>query len=166
MKLKKTKNYKIDMNKIELIVYDFDGVMTDNKVVVDENGKESVIVNRADGLAIAQLKEKGIKQIIISTETNRVVKERAKKIKIDCLYGIENKKKTLEKYLKENKIEKSKVIYIGNDINDLEAMRFVGIKIAPADAADDIKEIATYITKRKGGEGVVREIFEILKLTY
>lgn len=157
------KKYSISVKTIQLIVYDFDGVMTDNKVIVSEDGKESVIVNRGDGLAIAKIKEMGIKQIIISTEKNSVVEARAKKINIDCLYGVENKKNDLEKYLNDNKIEKSKVIYIGNDINDLEAMQLVGIKIAPADAVDEVKKIATYITKRKGGEGVIRELMEIIK---
>ncbi len=157
------KKFSISVKTIQLIVYDFDGVMTDNKVIVSEDGKESVIVNRGDGLAIAKIKEMGIKQIIISTEKNIVVEARAKKLNIDCLYGVENKKNALEKYLNDNKIEKSKVIYIGNDINDLEAMQLVGIKIAPADAVDDVKKIATYVTKQKGGEGVVRELIEIIK---
>ncbi len=157
------KKFNISVKEVQLIVYDFDGVMTDNEVIVSENGKESVTVNRADGLAIAKIKEMGVRQIIISTEKNSVVKERAKKINIDCLYGVENKKNALEKYLNDNKIEKSKVIYVGNDINDLEAMKLVEIKIAPADAVAEIKKIATFVTKRKGGEGVIRELLEIIK---
>jgi len=157
------KKFRISAKNIYLIVYDFDGVMTDNRVIVSEDGKESVVVNRSDGLAISKIKTMGIKQIIISTEKNSVVEARAKKINIDCIYGVENKKNTLKKYFSDNRIDKTKVVYVGNDVNDLEAMKLVGIKIATADAADDIKKIATYVTKKKGGEGVIRELMEIIK---
>lgn len=79
--------------EIKLIVYDFDGVMTDNKVYIDQNGMESVQVNRGDGLGVSEIKKLGIKQIILSTEKNLVVAARAKKLKIDCLHGVNNKKK-------------------------------------------------------------------------
>ena len=82
-------------NKIDIIIYDFDGVMTNNKVYVDQNGNETVQVNRADGLGISEIKKLGIEQIIISTETNPVVSARANKLEIICLQGIENKKSAL-----------------------------------------------------------------------
>jgi len=80
------------MYNIKLIAYDFDGVMTDNKVYVDQNGKETVQVNRADGMGVSEIKKLGIEQIIISTEKNPVVSARAKKLDIYCLQEIENKK--------------------------------------------------------------------------
>ena len=86
------------INNIELIIYDFDGVMTDNKVYVDQNGNETVRVNRADGLGISEIKKMDIEQIIISTETNPVVSTRANKVGINCLQGIENKKTALIDY--------------------------------------------------------------------
>jgi YrbI family 3-deoxy-D-manno-octulosonate 8-phosphate phosphatase len=92
------------MYNIKIIYYDFDGVMTDNKVYADQNGNEMVQVNRADGLGIAEIKKLGIKQIIISTEKNPVVSARANKLGIPCLQGIENKKDALINYCRENNI--------------------------------------------------------------
>ena len=83
-------------NKIDIIIYDFDGVMTNNKVYVDQNGNETVQVNRADGLGISEIKKLGIEQIIISTEKNPVVVKRAEKLGISCMQGIENKKAALK----------------------------------------------------------------------
>jgi 3-deoxy-D-manno-octulosonate 8-phosphate phosphatase (KDO 8-P phosphatase) len=154
------KEFFFKKRDIDLIVYDFDGVMTDNKVVVDENGKESVIVNRGDGLAIAIIKSWEIPQIIMSTETNEVVQKRAQKLKIPCLNSITDKRTTLSKYLKTNTINSEKVIYIGNDINDLEAMEIVGYPITPFDAAPEVKKIAYKVLSTKGGDGVIRELID------
>ena len=104
------------MKKISLIVYDFDGVMTDNKVYIDQNGNEMIKVNRADGLAISEIKKLGIQQIIMSTEENPVLSHRAIKLKIPCLQGIDNKKDTLLDYCLDNDIDIKHVVYIGNDI--------------------------------------------------
>ncbi|MDD5687488.1 MAG: acylneuraminate cytidylyltransferase [Elusimicrobia bacterium] len=156
---------KVDKNilsGIELIVYDFDGVMTDNKVTVSQFGNESVKVNRADGLAVSKIKSMGIKQMILSTEKNPVVKKRADKLGITCLYGKNNKKEVLKKYLDNNNISKEKVIFVGNDINDMEVMDYVGYPVAPNDAHEQIKKIAKIITKSKGGDGVVRELLDFL----
>lgn len=153
---------KINTKNISLIIYDFDGVMTDNKVLVGQDGKEAVFCNRSDSLAISKIKQIGIPQIIVSTEANKVVQARARKLKIPVLQNINDKKKLIEKYCKERNIDLKKVIYIGNDINDLEIMRSVGHPIAPSDASQEIKDIAKIITKAKGGEGVIRELLDIL----
>lgn len=148
--------------KIELIVYDFDGVMTDNRVMIDRFGNEYVFVNRSDGLAVSELKRMGIRQIIISTEKNGVVGKRARKIKISCLQGVSNKQKALKKYLAKYKIDKKNVMFIGNDINDLDVMKYVGYPVAPKDADPKIKKIAKIVTDKKGGCGVIREILDII----
>ncbi|HCJ65795.1 MAG TPA: haloacid dehalogenase [Elusimicrobia bacterium] len=148
------------LKKIRLIIYDFDGVMTDNKVIIDQYGNESVAVNRSDGLAIAKIKKMGTPQVILSTEKNPVVQKRAKKLGLPCIVGISDKKKVLEKYLNKNRIKKEDVAYIGNDINDLEVMRYVGFPIAPANAHPKVRKIAKIITKTKGGCGVIREFFD------
>jgi 3-deoxy-D-manno-octulosonate 8-phosphate phosphatase (KDO 8-P phosphatase) len=148
--------------KIELIAYDFDGVLTDNRVLVDQDGKEAVFVNRSDGLAIFKIKELGIKQIIISTEKNPVVTARAKKLNIPVIQAVDDKRSVLENYLLEKNISKENVVFIGNDINDKEVMEYVGLSIAPADAAKEIKVIADMTVKTKGGYGVVRELLELL----
>ena len=150
------------MKNIQLIAYDFDGVMTDNKVYVDQKGNEMVQVNRADGLGIAEIIKLGIKQIIISTESNPVVAVRAKKLDTPCLQGIENKKMALIDYCKENDIDLKNAAYVGNDINDKDAMEITGSKFCPADAHDYIKSISDKVLKTKGGHGVIREILDLL----
>ncbi|NQV18105.1 MAG: HAD hydrolase family protein [Armatimonadetes bacterium] len=153
---------KIKLNRLELIVYDFDGVMTNNKVIVDQFGNESVNVNRSDGLAIAEIKKMGIKQAILSTEKNPVVLKRAEKLNIPCIYGSDNKLLDLKYFLKENNVSPKNTMYIGNDINDMEAMKFVGYSGCPVDAHESIKAIACTTLKTKGGNGVVRELFDLI----
>ena len=150
-------------NKIKLIVYDFDGVMTDNKVYIDQNGNEMVQVNRADGLGVAEIKKMGIKQIIISTEKNPVVSARSNKLEIPCLQGVENKKYALMDYCQKNDIQILQVAYVGNDINDKDAMAIAGLSFCPADAHETIKEISDHVFKRNGGDGVIRELLDLIK---
>ena len=114
---------------IKLIVYDFDGVMTDNKVYIDQNGREMVQVNRADGLGVSEPLNLGIKQIIISTEKNPVVNQRAKKLGIKCFHGIDNKLSCLKEYAEFKTIDLNDICFIGKDINDLEVMLAVGLKV-------------------------------------
>ncbi len=152
----------INWNKLQLIVYDFDGVLTDNKVYIDQNGKETVQVNRADGLGVSEIKKLGIKQIIISTEENPVVSARASKLGIFCLQGIEEKQKAMMDYCQKNNIDIKKTAFIGNDINDKNAMEIAGIKICPSDAHDSIKAISDHVLKKRGGHGVVRELFDLI----
>ena len=151
---------KSDFNyqDIDLIVYDFDGVMTDNRVIVFQDGVEAVIVNRADGLGVDHLRIRGIPQLILSTETNPVLKARAKKLQLEVINSCKDKKSALESYCQQKNYDLNRVIYIGNDLNDLEVMEVVGFPIAPADAHPKIKKIAKLITKAKGGEGVVKEL--------
>jgi len=154
---------KILLKNVRLVIYDFDGVMTDNRVFVFENGKEAVLVNRADGMAVGLIKAMGIAQIIVSTETNPVVSMRAKKLKIPSMQSVKNKKIIIEKYLESNRINRKNVIYVGNDINDKEVMKFVGMPVAPADADTAIRNIAKIVLPVKGGHGVVRELLNKLK---
>ncbi len=153
---------KYDIRKVKLIIYDFDGVMTDNKVYVDQNGKETVQVNRADGLGVSEIKKLGIEQIIISTEKNPVVSVRANKLGINCLQGIENKKEALINYCQRNDYELQYVAYVGNDINDMEAMEIAGSTFCPSDAHESIKNTPDYVLDTKGGDGVVRELLDLL----
>jgi len=150
------------MKNIKIIVYDFDGIMTDNKVFIDQNGNEMVQVNRADGLGVAEIKKLGIKQIIISTEKNPVVSARALKLGIPCLQGIENKSLALIDYCKNNNIDLENVAYVGNDINDKNVMEIVGIKFCPSDANESILNISDHILNAKGGGGVIRELLDLI----
>ena len=152
----------IDFKYIQLIVYDFDGVMTDNKVYIDQKGNEMVQVNRGDGLGVSEINKLGINQLILSTEKNPVVSERAKKLKLKCLQGVKDKKNTLEEYCKKNNYDLKNVGFVGNDINDKEAINIVGISFCPSDAHDKIKEISNYTLCKKGGHGVVRELLDLI----
>tara|TARA_B110000263_G_C14951585_1_gene348334 strand:- start:88 stop:555 length:468 start_codon:yes stop_codon:yes gene_type:complete len=149
-----------EIDKVQLIIYDFDGVMTDNKVYFDQDGNEMVQVNRSDGLGIAEIKKIGIEQIIISTETNAVVSSRANKLGIKCLQGIDNKKKTLQKYCKEHNYDLNNIAFVGNDINDLEAMKIAGYTFCPFDAHESILNISDHVFNSKGGDGVIRELLD------
>ena len=153
---------KLRINNIDLIIYDFDGVMTDNKVYVDQNGKEMVQVNRADGLAVSEIKKFGIKQVIISTEKNPVVSARANKLNIPCLQGISIKKDALMEYCRKDNIDLKDVAYIGNDINDKDVMGVAGVTVCPVDAHESIKTISDHLLETRGGHGVVRELFDLI----
>ena len=150
------------MNNIKLIVYDFDGVMTDNRVYINESGIETVCVSRADGLGISEIKKLGIEQIIISTEKNTVVSARAKKLDIPFMQGINNKKKKLLDYCEKNNIHPKDIAYVGNDINDQKAMEISGTTFCPADAHYTIKDISDYILRTSGGQGVIRELLDLI----
>jgi len=153
---------KINIQEIELIIYDFDGVMTDNRVLVDQDGKEAVFCNRADGLAISRIKKMGISQMIVSTETNIVVSVRAEKLRIPVIQGVGDKQDIILRYCEKQNIDLKKVIYIGNDINDLEIMMLIGYPVAPSDASIEIKNIAKIIVNAKGGNGVIRDFLDVL----
>tara|TARA_X000000950_G_scaffold36010_1_gene38489 strand:- start:1659 stop:2156 length:498 start_codon:yes stop_codon:yes gene_type:complete len=149
---------KIDFKKIDCIFFDFDGVLTNNKVFIDQNGMESVICSRSDGLYIKILK-KIIKHVfIISTEKNKVVSMRGNKIKIPVKQNILSKENEIKKIAKQRNISLKKSIFIGNDINDLDAMLICGVSMCPSDSNPQIKKISNYKLKTKGGDGIVYEI--------
>lgn len=151
-----------DINSISCIFYDFDGVMTDNTVMVDQDGRESVVVNRSDGLAVSRMRDMGVRQVIVSTETNPVVERRAEKLKIPVVHSIGDKGAYIKSYAESEGIDLSKAIFVGNDLNDIPAFNAVGIKCAPADAEEEILEIADWVSSRCGGRGVIRELYRVL----
>lgn len=166
------KKYLHPYSNFHTLIFDFDGVFTDNNVLINQDGIETVKCSRADGLGLDILKKFIYKKnweldyFILSTEKNPVVLSRANKLKIKCEYGIENKLKFIKDYLKrkfplESNKEKG-IIYLGNDLNDFAAMRFVGTSIAPSDAHYLIKEEASIVLESKGGHGFVREFIEKL----
>ena len=155
---------RISIKSVDLIVYDFDGVMTDNRVIVFEDGREAVVANRADGLGVSMIRKMGILQLILSTETNRVVRARAEKLSLEVIHGCKDKKSALLTYCQDRNIQPSRVIFVGNDLNDLEVMMWVGYPIAPLDAHPMVREIAFLVTGVPGGAGVVRELAESILL--
>lgn len=148
----------ISSSALDLLVYDFDGVMTDNRVQIDQTGSESVACNRADGLGVDQIRTLGLPQIILSTETNPVVRARADKLKLFLLQGVQDKRHALVEYCAQKGYALDRVLYVGNDVNDLTAMQVVGYKVCPADAHPTIRNLATWVVSARGGEGVIREI--------
>jgi len=152
----------ISASSIDLIAYDFDGVMTDNRAVVLQDGTEGVVVNRADGLGVSRLRELGIPQLIITTEANPVVKARAAKLQIEVIAACKDKKIALKSYCEQKGYDLKRVIYIGNDLNDLELMKAVGFPVAPADAHPEVKAVARLLTLAKGGEGIIRELADLI----
>ena len=114
---------------IKLVFYDFDGVMTDNKAYLNENGDESVKINRSDGLGVNMISDLGIKQIILSTEKNKIVKKRANKLKIDCFNNLKDKASKAREISKKLKIDLKDCCFIGNDLNDLEVMKLVVLQM-------------------------------------
>lgn len=160
----KRKVIKNDFKKVKLLVLDFDGVMTDNRVYVDENGKEMVCCSRADGLGIEMIKKKGIDVLVLSKERNKVVQARCKKLGIKLIQGLDNKLAALRKEMKKRKLFKREICYVGNDVNDLECMKFVKLSCAVRNAHPKVIKVADLTTNAFGGEGAVREICqEILK---
>ncbi len=147
-----------------LIVYDFDGVMTDNRVIIDETGKEYVTVHRGDGWAVRMIKDVlVIPQIILSTEANPVAAKRAEKLKIPVIYNAgDSKKEILTRYCSEKGLSLNTTAYIGNDMNDYEAMQMCGLRLCPHDAETEIKDMADYVFTSDGGNGVIREFYRLL----
>ena len=146
----------------KLVVFDFDGVFTDNRVLVHEDGTESVLCNRSDGLGIERLADKGIPMLILSTETNKVVSARARKLGIPCRQGIDNKLRTLKSILKKRRIDPKEVVFVGNDVNDLECLQWVGCGIAVRDSVPAVLSKAKIVLRKEGGKGAVREVCDLL----
>ena len=144
---------------LSCIFYDFDGVMTDNRVLITPDGKENVFVNRSDGYAIARFRELGIMQVIVSTEENDLVEKRAEKLKIPVIHGVTDKGECVKTYAEKNGIDLRTSIFIGNDLNDIPAFNLVGIKCAPIDAESEILDLADWISSKKGGYGAVRDLY-------
>lgn len=147
-----------ELRSVSLVVFDFDGVFTDNAVYVDESGIESVRCSRSDGLGLQRLRDVGVQTLILSTETNSVVGKRAAKLRVECLQGVSDKRAALEKLLEERGIPANSVMFVGNDINDVGAFGLVGIAVGVADSYPEIIPHLNCRTSRNGGQGAVREV--------
>lgn len=146
------------LQDIHLIIFDFDGVFTNNTVVVDQNGIESVVCSRSDGFGIASLRKLGFDMLVISTEKNPVVASRCQKLKLPYFQGCDDKLTKLQEIVTERGLDPARIVYVGNDVNDLACMEWVGIPISVADGVPEIKRVARLMTTKMGGEGAVREV--------
>ncbi|GLW44924.1 transferase [Streptomyces sp. NBRC 14336] len=143
---------------IDAVVLDFDGTQTDDRVLIDADGREFVSVHRGDGLGIAALRQAGLRMLILSTEQNPVVAARARKLKIPVLHGVDRKDLALKQWCEEQGIAPERVLYVGNDVNDLPCFALVGWPVAVASAHDVVRGAARAVTTVPGGDGAIREI--------
>jgi len=156
---KKIKNQK----KPKVIFTDFDGCLTDDRVWLNQDGEEFVAANRKDGLAVNRLSQLGIKVVITSTETNKVVSARGNKLGVEVLQGLKDKVIAINKYLNQNNLSWSESWYLGNDLNDLGAITKTQFSICPKDAVKAVKKEVDLKLKTKGGYGVLSEIVTLIE---
>lgn len=145
---------------VTAVVTDFDGVHTDDTAMVDAEGREQVRVSREDGMGVARLRRAGIPMLILSTEVNPVVRARAEKLGVPVLHGVDDKEEALAAWAAENGIVLADIAYLGNDVNDLPAMRIVGWPVAVANAHPEVRAAARVVLSKSGGQGAVRELIE------
>lgn len=160
------------LGQLHTIIFDFDGVFTDNRVYVSEDGRESVCCNRADGLGLDLLRRHAAKQgknldlLIVSTETNPVVLARANKLRLPCHHGVGNKLSLVQEYFDQHRPADphpyAGLLMAGNDLNDLPILERAAYSVVPQDAHPLVKRIATFVLPERGGDGFVRAIVERL----
>ena len=150
---------KISNSKLPKIIFtDFDGCLTDDRVWLNQDGEEFVAANRKDGLAVKRIENLGIKVVIASTETNKVVLARGNKMGVEVLQGLSDKAEAIEKYLNQNNLSWNDVWYVGNDVNDLGSIEKAKLSICPADAVKIVRKTADIVLKTNGGRGILSEI--------
>jgi N-acylneuraminate cytidylyltransferase len=146
------------LSRVRLLVLDFDGVMTDNRVLVTEDGTEAVFCSRGDGWGLRILREAGIDVFVLSTEENPVVQARCRKLGLECIQGSADKEASLRDLAQRRGLRASDVAYVGNDGNDAGCLRWAGVPIVVADATPEVLPLARLITTRPGGHGAIREV--------
>ncbi len=149
-------------DQIAALVLDFDGVFTDNKVILSQNGLEAVICDRSDGWGLAQLRKLNLPMLVLSSEENPVVQTRCSKLGIPCQHGVTDKLPVLTNWLSEHRIELSKAVYVGNDVNDIDCLQSVGCGVVVQDADPMAKEAARIVLSQRGGRGAIRELVNMI----
>jgi N-acylneuraminate cytidylyltransferase len=147
---------------VHLLVLDFDGVLTDNRVWVDGEGRELVAADRSDGWGVARAIEAEIPVVVLSTETDPVVAARCRKLGVPAVQGVAEKGAALRSLMRERGVEGGNVVYLGNDANDLPCFRLVGCAVVPCDAHPSARREADLVLRSRGGRGAVRELCDIL----
>tara|TARA_X000000368_G_C23015868_1_gene705665 strand:+ start:33 stop:1199 length:1167 start_codon:yes stop_codon:yes gene_type:complete len=156
---------KINIQKVKLIVSDFDGVLTDNNVETNKDGIESVITSKSDSLAISTFRKENphIPIIVLTSEQNISVQKRCEKLQLPCHQVTSDKKEYLSQYLSRNNISPENVVYVGNDKNDLTCLNYVGFPIAVADSDPKLFSDSILILNSKGGSGALKELMNLIK---
>lgn len=150
--------YDCPLSRARLLFSDFDGVMTDDSVSIDQHGNEQITCSRLDGIGVDLLKQLDIETIIISAETNPVVKRRAEKLGIECHFGTKNKLETIKNICREKGLERTQTAFVGNEVNDKTALQWVGCPLITKDAATELLSYGFHVVPCNGGQGVIREI--------
>ncbi len=155
------KNYKELLKNITTLMFDYDGVFTDGKILITENGEQLRTANVKDGYALQFARKNGYRIVVISGGTSNTVVRRMNGLGImDVFIKVDHKIHVYNDYMKKYDLRREEVLYMGDDIPDLEIMKAVGVAVCPADAAEEIKAISNYISHMKGGDGCVRDIIE------
>jgi YrbI family 3-deoxy-D-manno-octulosonate 8-phosphate phosphatase len=147
---------------VQAVVFDFDGVMTDDRVHLTEDGTESAVCHRSDGHGVALLRELGIPMLILSRERNAIVTRRASKLGIECIQGVEDKLAVLEAWTEQRGVAAERLVYVGNDVTDVKCMLYAGCSACPADARRDAHAAARIVLNARGGDGAVRELCDLV----
>ncbi len=150
--------------KVDLIICDFDGVLTDNRVWVDRDGRESVAAYRSDSIRVKEMRATGIEVMILSSELDPVVAARAKKMGVEAIQGvaIHDKGRVMREVLEQKNVKAENVIYIGNDLNDLPCFEVAGWAVAVADAYPEVLRAADFVLSKAGGHGALRELCDLI----
>lgn len=149
---------------VEGLALDFDGVFTDNRVYVSGDGTELVVCHRGDGLGLAELRARGVPIVVISSESNPVVRVRTQKLGLECIQVSGDKAEALRRWAAENHRNLNNVVYIGNDINDIPCLKLAGFPVVPADAHPAVKPYARFVLRQSGGWGAIREMCDLIIL--
>jgi YrbI family 3-deoxy-D-manno-octulosonate 8-phosphate phosphatase len=147
---------------IALLLLDFDGVITDNRVMTSTDGSEGVTSDRSDGLGVELVRRAGVPVVVVSKEASDVVRRRCDKLGLECLSDVDDKSAVVRRYLEEHRVDPSTVVFVGNDVNDLPAFGVVGCAVAVADAHAEVKAAADVVLAARGGRGAVREICDLI----
>lgn len=153
------------LRSVRLVLLDFDGVLTDNRVIVSESGEESVVCSRADGIGIARLRSHGIPCCVVSSEENAVVERRCEKLGVRCFRGVKSKVEVAATLGAELGVLPEEMLFVGNDVNDLDLLEFVGLGVAVADAVPEVLQVAGLVLESRGGFGAVREICDLVSVS-
>ena len=148
--------------RVDALVLDFDGVLTDNRVWVTEDGAESVACHRGDGWGLARLRDAGVRLLVLSTEANPVVRRRCDKLGIECRHGLADKAAALRDWAAAAGVAAEHVVFAGNDVNDLGCLQWAGCAVAVADAVPAVLAASDLVLERPGGLGAVRELCELI----
>ena len=152
-----------DLTKIKLLLLDVDGVMTDGRIIYDNDGGETKAFDVKDGHGLKLLQRAGIRVGIITGRQSAIVARRAAELGIELVYqGAKDKSLPFKEIMQKLALAPEEIAYVGDDIVDLPVMRKVGFAVTVADAVDDVKPFADMVTKRPGGRGAVREICDFL----